>query len=52
MVSEECYIHILDTMCAHIDIWCYGVWSCARKSVRRINVSFNYAVRKIFHYNR
>ena len=32
----------------------YGasVWSCARESLRRISVSFNDAVRKIFHYNR
>ena len=32
----------------------YGasVYSCARESLRRISVSFNDAVRKIFHYNR
>ena len=38
-------------MCVNIDVRCYSVWSCTRESLRRISVSFNDAVRKIFHYN-
>ena len=52
MLSEECYMHILDTQCVLILMYDASVWSCARKSLRRISVSFNDAVRKIFHYNR
>ena len=29
-----------------------SVWSCARKSLRIISVSFNDAIRKIFHCNK
>ena len=52
MLSKECYMHILGTQCVQILMYGASVWSFARESLRRINVSFNDAVRKIFHYNR
>ena len=52
MLSEECYMHILGTQCVPILMCGASVWSYARESLRRISVSFNDAVRKIFHYNR
>ena len=37
-----------------MSILMYGasVWSCAREYLRRISISFNDAVRKIFRYNK
>ena len=52
MLSEECYMHILGTLCVPILRYSASAWSCARASLHRISVSFNDAVRKIFHYNR
>ena len=52
MLSEEFYMHILSTQRVLILMYGASVWSCARESLRRISVSFNDAVRKIFHYNR
>ena len=52
VLSEECYMHILITQCVPILMYGASVWSCARESLRRKSVSFNDAVRKIFHYNR
>ena len=52
MLSEELYMHILGTQCVLSLMYGVSVWSCARESVRRISVSFNDAVRKIFHYNK
>ena len=44
-------MHILGTQCVPILMYGTSVCSCARKSLRRISVSFNDAIRKIFHYN-
>ena len=51
-LSEECYMHILGTQYVPILMYGASVWSCAGESLRRIGISFNDAVRKIFHYNR
>ena len=35
-----------------ISVYRARVWSCEKESLRRISVSLNDTVRKIFHYNR
>ena len=52
MLSEKCYMYIFGTQCVPILMYGASVRSCARGSLHRISVSFNDAVRKIFHYKR
>jgi hypothetical protein len=52
MLSEECYMHLLNRQCVPILMYASGVWSCSKELLRRISVSFNNAIRKVFGYRK
>ena len=50
LLTQECYMHILKTQCLPILLYGARIWSCSNEMLRKIGVSFNNAVRKVFNY--
>jgi hypothetical protein len=52
LLSEECFMYVLRTQCIPILTYGAGVWRCNSEALRGIGVTFNNAVRKVFHYRK
>ena len=49
-LTHECFMHILKTQCITILLYGAGIWKCNNEIIRKLGVSVNNAVRKVFHY--
>ena len=52
LLSDECCMYVLRTQCIPILTYGAGVWRCTSEILRGIGVTFNNAIRKVFHYRK